>query len=178
MKTFEPTAQGRKSGSQAFTLIEVMMSVVVIAIAVTTIYATIVTAYSMTAISRENLRATQIMLDKMEGVKLYTWNQVTNAGTSSTNFLRTTFTNWFYETNYIGEWNAVGNGVQYVGTVSVGPISTYSNVPYANNMVEVDVNISWNSSGNGWYRGSLTHSRSMSTYVASDGTQPYIYNSN
>src|SRR5579872_2835818 len=89
----------------AFTLLEVMVSVVVIVIAVVTIFLTMSMGFSMTEASRENLRATQIMLDKMEGIRLYNWSQVTNTG-----FITPAFTNWFFETNHIGQVNATGNG--------------------------------------------------------------------
>jgi hypothetical protein len=126
--------------------------------------------FSMTESSRENLRATQIMLDKMEGVRLYNWSQVTNSA-----YLIPSFTNWFYETNNIGEVNAQGNGVLYTGVVQV------VNVPFTNayspNMVAINVTLGWYSSGAGWYGNSLLHTRTMTTYVAMNGMQNYIYNS-
>ncbi|HWF18970.1 MAG TPA: hypothetical protein VG754_06855, partial [Verrucomicrobiae bacterium] len=95
--------RARARSRQAFTLIEVMVAVCVIIVAVTSIFASMSMGFSMTATSRENLRATQIMLDKVEGIRLYNWSQVTNSA-----YLIPAFTNWFYETNNIGDANATG----------------------------------------------------------------------
>ena len=160
-----------KLTQRAFTLLEVMVSVVVIVVAVVTIFLTMSMGFSMTEASRENLRATQIMLDKMEGIRLYNWSQVTNAG-----FIQPAFTNWFYETNHIGQVNATGNGVAYTGLVQVVSFP-YTTAPYANTMVEVDVLLGWDTSGSGWSTASQHHTRSMSTYVALAGMQNYIFNS-
>jgi type II secretory pathway pseudopilin PulG len=164
----ERPAHVRKA--HAFTLIEVMVAVGVIIIAAVTIFATMSMGFSMTKASRENLRATQIMLDKVEGVRLYSWTQVTNSS-----FLVPAFTNWFYETNNIGQVSAAGNGVLYTGLVSVVTVP-FTNA-YSSAMVEVDVVVGWTSAGNGFGGGTNFHTRTMSTYVAQAGMQNYIYNS-
>lgn len=175
MKIVEQTSLRaiRRTRRGGFTLIEVMVSVFVIAIAVSSIFLAMNMGFSMTAASRENLRATQIMLDKMEGVRLYDWAEVTN-----TSFLNPTFTSWFYETNNIGQANAQGYGVQYDGVVQVAPVpASMANNYYSSNMVQVTVTVHWTSAGNGWSYGSNYHTRSMATYVAMNGMQNYIYNS-
>jgi Tfp pilus assembly protein PilV len=162
--------RARARSRQAFTLIEVMVAVGVIIVAVTSIFASMSMGFSMTATSRENLRATQIMLDKVEGIRLYNWSQVTNSA-----YLIPAFTNWFYETNNIGDANATGSGVQYTGVVHV--VSVPFTTSYSSNMVEIDVLLGWCSAGNGWYGATNYHTRSMTTYVAMAGMQNYIYNS-
>ena len=159
-----------KHTQTAFTLLEVMVSVVVIVVTVVTIFMTMSMGFSMTEASRENLRATQIMLDKMEGVRLYNWSQVTNTG-----FITPAFTNWFFETNHIGQFNATGNGVAYTGLVQVVPVP-FTNA-YSSAMVEVDVILGWDTSGSGWATGTQHHTRKMGTYVALAGMQNYIFNS-
>lgn len=173
MKNFNISyVRSRARKQDAFTLLEVMVSVCVIAVAVSTIFASIAMGFSMTEMSRENLRATQIMLDKLEGVRLYNWSQVTNS-----TFLIPSFTNFFFETNNIGDANAKGYGVQYTGLVRVTSVP-FTNSYYSSNMVEVDVLLGWFSAGSGWYGASNLHSRVMTTYVAESGMQPYVYNSN
>lgn len=163
----DPASRGDQ---RAFTLLEVMVSVVVIIVAVVTIFLSMSMGFAMTEASRENLRATQIMLDKMEGVRLYNWSQVTNTG-----FITPAFTNWFFETNHIGQFNAAGNGVAYTGLVQV--VSVPFTNSYSAAMVEVDVILGWDTSGSGWVTGTKHHTRSMSTYVALAGMQNYIFNS-
>jgi len=156
--------QARRRGLGAFSLIECLVAISVIMISFLTIFGSITFGFTVTQLSRENLRATQILLDKMEGVRLYSWDQITNSA-----FLTPTFTNWFYETNNIGQVNAVGNGVLYTGLVSVAqvPFST----SYTNTMVQVTVTVGWTSS-----RQNLVHTRTMKTLVGENGLQPYIYN--
>jgi Tfp pilus assembly protein PilV len=154
----------RRRGTQAFSLIECVVAVSVILIGFVTIFGSMTMGFSITQLSRENLRATQIMLDKMEGVRLYSWTQITNSS-----YLIPAFTNWFFETNNIGASTATGNGVLYTGLVSVGsvPFST----TYSTNMVKVTVSVGWTS-----VQGNLHHTRSVSTLVGSMGLQTYIYN--
>lgn len=151
----------RLRAQAAFSLIEVTVAISVLMVVLVGIFGSMTMGLSVTQISRENLRSTQIMLDKMEGLRLYDWSQVTD-----TNFLMAVFTNWFYETNSIGQSNAMGNGIQYVGTVTVSqwPFNT----AYSNNMRQVTVTV-------GWSDGGINRTRSMSTYVSLSGLQNYIF---
>jgi Tfp pilus assembly protein PilV len=164
MKTNLTNEQQGSRGRLAFTLIEVVVSVSVIMITFVTIFSTMTMGLSITQLSREDLRATQIMLDKMEGVRLYSWDQLTN-----TSFLQPNFTNWFFETNNIGQVSAQGNGVSYTGvvTVAAAPFST----SYSDNLRKVTVTVGWTSS----FR-SLNRTRTMSTMVSQQGMQNYIFN--
>jgi Tfp pilus assembly protein PilV len=165
MKMNLPARERSRRGPSAFSLIEVVVAVSVILVAFLAIFANMTFGLSVTQLSRENLRATQIMLDKMEGVRLYSWSQLTNS-----NFLVPSFTNWFFETNNIGMATASGTGISYTGQVLVAavPFSAF----YTNNMRKVTVNVGW-ASGNA---GNITRTRSMSTFVSQAGMQNYIYN--
>jgi prepilin-type N-terminal cleavage/methylation domain-containing protein len=155
----EDAVRGRPG---AFTLIEVMVAMTIIAVVFVSVFSGMGMGLSVTQLSRENLRATQIMLDKMEGVRLYNWVQLNN-----TNFLIASFTNSFYETNNVGQVTAQGNGVNYTGTVAVAacPISA----SYSTNMRQVTVTV-------GWTSGNIARSRSMSTFVSMMGLQNYVFN--
>jgi len=117
--------------------------------------------------SRENLRATQIMLDKMEGIRLYSPAQLTNAS-----FLLQTFTNWFCETNNIGLPNVQGYGVMYTGSITIAPVNFAAS--YSSNMHQVTVNVGWTSGG----QGNMAHTRSMSTFYANQGLYNYVWTNN
>ena len=75
----------------AFTLSEVIVAVGVLAVSFVSLYAGISAGFAMTQVSRENLRATQIMVEKMEGIRLFNWNQVTES-----NMIPETFTERYY----------------------------------------------------------------------------------
>jgi len=155
--------QASRAAQSAFSLIEVMVGVSIILVVFVTIFAVMTMGLSVTQTSRENLRATQIMLDKMEGVRLYSWTQLNDP-----TFLQSSFTNWFYETNNIGLATAQGSGIQYTGLISVGSVSMSNS--YSANMRLVTVTVGWLTGTN------LTHSRSMSTFSSMNGLQNYIYN--
>jgi hypothetical protein len=155
---FEST---RARAQAAFTFPEVLISTGITLVVFGTIFGSMFTGLAITQITRENLRATQIMVDKLEGVRLYNWSQI-----NDTNFLVGSFTNAFYETNSVGSSTATGTGTIYTGLVSV------LNVPFTNsystNLKQITVTL-------GWASGSLNHTRSMQTYVGQAGMQNYVY---
>jgi len=107
---------------------------------------------------RENSRAVQILLEKMELIRLYNWAQVTRADTNT--YLPATFTAPFFPAG------ANDGGFSYNGTVSITNATISSS--YSNYLRTVTVTVTWTS-------GKVTHSRSMSTFVSQYGLQNYIY---
>ncbi len=164
------TQPGFRGSQSAFSLIEIAVATAVVLVSIAGIFGVMTMGVSISEASRENLRATQIMLDKMEGVRLYSWTQLTNSS-----FLLPSFTNWFYETNNVGLSTASGYGIMYTGTVSVGSVPFTNS--YSSNMAQVTVTVGWSSAGNGWRASTIAHSRSMVTYVSEQGLQNYIFNS-
>src|SRR6266566_7554062 len=69
----------------SFTLAEVMVAVLVVSIAVVSLYTGVSSGFALVTLAREDLRATQILLQRMETVRLYTWSQITDANYFSTN---------------------------------------------------------------------------------------------
>src|SRR4029077_16829338 len=117
----------------AFTLAEVMVAVLGVSIAVVSLYTGISSGFALVKLAREDLRATQIMLQRMEAVRLYTWSQVTDATYFSTN-------------DYAAYYDPSGqtNGSSGMGYTVKTAIST--NTPAANYgpaMRRVTVQVSW-----------------------------------
>lgn len=148
-------------GKAAFTFSEVLISTGIALVVFGTIFGSMFTSLTITQLTRENLRATQIMVDKLEGVRLYNWAQI-----NDTNFLQGAFTNSFYETNSIGSSAATGTGTTFTGLVSVASVP-FSN-SYSTNLRQITVTL-------GWVSGSLSHTRTMQTYVGQAGMQNYVY---
>ena len=69
----------------SFTLAEVLVSVLIVSIGVVSLYTGVSSGFALVKLAREDLRATQIMLQRMEAVRLYTWSQITDATFFSTN---------------------------------------------------------------------------------------------
>ena len=150
----------QRKGESAGTLIEVVVATVIIAIAGAGIIGSINYGMFVAQLARENARATQIILEKLESIRLYNWTQVTNAG-----FVPATFTDVYdpqAPTNF--------QGAIYNGTMTVAdPVFGGSTPSYANNMRQFTVSVTWMTNGR------ITHNRSLSTYVSKDGLQNYVY---
>src|SRR5262249_18019280 len=104
------TSSDRSSGpSVAYTLAEGMISVFILSVMMVSLYAGFYSGFTVVRLSRENLRATQIMVQKTEDVRIYTWKQVTNS-----TFLKPTFVDYY---NPSGTNNNTF-GAYYSGVVS------------------------------------------------------------
>jgi prepilin-type N-terminal cleavage/methylation domain-containing protein len=147
----------RRVNRNAFTLIEVMIAVGVIGIVAAAIIATFNGGFFMMGLARENQRATQVILEKVETIRLYSWSQVNSNG-----FIPSTFTDYYDPQAISGT-----RGIAYSGTLEI------TNFPYAtsyqSNMRQLNVTVSWSGSGN------IRRTRHLSTYIAKDGVQNYVY---
>src|SRR5205809_6800814 len=123
--------QKQKSGATAYTLIEILVATAVLGVTFLSVYGAFSTGFAVIQVARENLRATQILQEKMETIRLYTWDQITNNG-----FIPPTFTAAFYPAG--SQTN--NQGATYQGTVTISavppPLSTAS---YAKDMKMVVV---------------------------------------
>lgn len=162
-----PPAASR--GIRAFSLIESMVAACIVGVLFVSLYGGITAGFGALGSARENLRATQVMIDKMETLRLYSWTQVSTFG-SSTSYIPSTFTESFYPTttNYSDSTvstGATGSGFIYYGTVAVTNSGFSQN--YSNSIKLVTITLNWT---NG-----VARSQSMSTYVGQYGIQNYIY---
>ena len=116
-------------------------------------------------VRRENLRATQIMMQRMETIRLYTWSQLNNTNS----YLKPTFVELY---DPLGQTNQT-SGAIYVGQVDLSMPGTLPPA-YQTNMRAVTVSIYWTN-----YNGTkkIVRSRQAQTYVARYGMQNYIYGS-
>jgi type II secretory pathway pseudopilin PulG len=140
---------------KAFSLIEVTVGMGILGTVVGAVLSGFTSGVFTMKMARENLRATQIMLERMETIRLYNWEEVTTSG-----YLSNTFTA-YYDPNAT---NAPGLSYSGTMTVSDAPI----NSSYSNDMKMFTVTLSWKT-------GSLPRSRSFSTYISRYGMQDYIF---
>src|SRR5439155_14614816 len=77
------------SGTFAYAMIEVIMGVALTGFMFVSLYGGISSSFAVTQLARENLRGTQIMLERMEGIRLYNWDQLCYS-----NMIPATFTNY------------------------------------------------------------------------------------
>jgi prepilin-type N-terminal cleavage/methylation domain-containing protein len=145
-----------------FTLAEVVIAVGILGVSFVSLYAGMSAGFSMTQISRENLRATQIMVEKMEGIRLFNWNQLTVL-----KMVPTEFTTPYYPNARQGQ----SGGTTYSGTISITDLPSMQFTPaksYDDNLRVVTVEVNWMS-------GNIQRSRSMSTLVSKNGLQNYVF---
>jgi prepilin-type N-terminal cleavage/methylation domain-containing protein len=159
MKWLSKSAE-RKSQTSGYTLVEVVVAVFVLAIIAIAFYGALSSGFGMVQTTREDLRATQILMQKMEAVRLCTWSQL-----SSFSFREP------YDP--LGGTNQAG--VVYSGTISNSPATSIAtNSDYYPRMCLVTVTVGWTN-----FNGSRSvgHVRQMQTQVARYGLQNYIWGS-
>ena len=142
--------------SRAFSLIEALVATLVLGISFVSLFAAFSTGFAAVEVSRENLRATQVLLEKLETIRLYSWTQINQSG-----FIPSTFTAPFNPAT-----NATG-GFTFGGTVTItnSPVSE----AYSDDLKLVTVQVNWTSAR-------ITRKATMSTLVSRYGLQNYIYN--
>jgi prepilin-type N-terminal cleavage/methylation domain-containing protein len=142
----------------AFTIIEVIMAIAVLGVLIMALYSGMSTAVFSTRLARENLRATEILLEKMEGIRLYSWDQVLTSG-----YIPTNFTAYYYDD---GNTNGTGSGIIYTGTVTLASCPIAS-VNYTNEIRQLSLTLNWVSGG-------IARNRSLTTLLARYGVQNHI----
>ncbi len=122
-------------------------------------YAGLSSGFGVTQASREDVRATQIMMQQIEAVRLCTWSQLTNY----------TFQQVYDPLAKSGKTA----GTLYAGRVTITNASSIpSTVSYASDMCLVTVSLSW-TNANG--PKPVPHHREMQTQVARYGLQAYVW---
>jgi len=162
----------RLKASLAFSLVEAMMGTLVIGVLFTTLYAGISASFGIIWSARENLRATQIMMDRMEEFRVYKYSWVTNSGNFPSNWSEPYYpTNKYVSQSDINSGATINNdtgGFLYYGTLTVTPNSSFTDVSYTNDLLMITVTLTWT---NGTAR-----NRTMSTIYSRYGMQGYLYN--
>ncbi len=149
------SVSSRSSGG--FALVDALFAMAVAGFMFVALYAGMGFAFRLIKIARENTRATQIMLEKMETLRLYTWTQVTNTGFIPTN----KFTVSYYA------MGGTNSSLLYTGQILIAACPI--NASYADTMRKVTVKLDWSPMG------STNRTRSMSTYVTRNGLQNYVW---
>lgn len=166
MKIRPPKASAPSNRDTAVTLVEVMVAGALVTVFAVALYAGFSSGFTILKAAREDLRATQIMVQRMEAVRLYTWVQLTNPS-----YLPTTFVERYDPSGQTGG----SGGVIYAGrlTVDIPPASSGLPDGYRSNIARMTVQVFWtNRLGR---TNVVVRSRSMQTYAARYGMQNYIF---
>jgi len=153
------TKNGAKAGILGFTLVETIVAVWLGSMMISALYASYAWGFASIGVTRENLRATQILLGRVEALRVCTFSQVSNPTNTPP-----IFTEYFDPQDQAsGAGGTVYSGTTTVAVPSVGSLPE----SYRTNIVLVTLEVSWNS-------GKLKHTKSLQTYVARDGMESYV----
>ncbi len=157
----------RGEGNGGAVLVEILVGLGILIVVLVSLFAGISTSFNVTQVARENLRATQIMLERMETIRLHTWNQLIFS-----NMIPATTTASYYPLALSGE----SSGVTYQVNVAITNAAMNPPTTYGDRMRTINVTVFWtNYYGSTRKTNLLVRSRSMTTYSARDGVQNYIY---
>ena len=134
-----------------------MMAVATGSLMFVTLYLAIAQGVVVVKSCRENLRATQILQERMETIRLYTWEQMNTSG-----FIPATFT-----APYDAASTQSTGGLVYTGTITISAAPMTES--YAGDHKLVTVGLNWASST------TTQHRRQMSTIVSRYGLHNYYY---
>ena len=176
-----PPARSCSLRELAFTLAELLVSVALVSVVVVSLYAGIVQGMVIVDVGRDNMRATQLMVNTMEIVRLYNWDQINSNGYIPTNFVTE-----LYPTNsartavpIIEEQELIQEEIRLIEEVAkenpnrmceVNIAITTPNLgtAYQTNMRQIDITVKWTNQN-------VVRTRTMSSFIAEEGIQKYVY---
>jgi type II secretory pathway pseudopilin PulG len=147
--------KSQQSTESASTLAEVLAAVTVLAICAAGLMGALANGFRTVQFARENQRATQILMEETEMIRLYTWDQVNKPG--------------FIPTSFIAAYDpqsANGGGLNYTGAVAI--TSAPFSASYATNIKQLTLTLNWSSK-------KVARTRTVTTLVSKDGLQNYVY---
>src|SRR5262245_54262821 len=151
-KSQQASTGARRRG---FSILELVVAMALIGLLVLAVYGAITSGMGTIRMARENLRAPQILLEKMEAIRLYNWAQM------NPSFIPPQFI-----ANYELNSGSTNSRILYYGTVELAKANT--GLTYENDLKQVTVRLRWKT-------GAIARTRAMTTYVCSTGIQNYIY---
>ena len=144
----------RKTG---YTLVEVLCAIAVATMAASALFMGFDNGFAIQRTAREDLRATQILIQKTEAIRLMSWQTVTNHANG-----------WSFPDCFSPQ--GTNPGTLYYGTISIS-IPTNMPVAYQTNVRLVTITLNWTN-----FVGTQLqpHSRQMETLSAKYGMQNFL----
>lgn len=143
-----------------YTLVEVMVAAALLGIMLVVFFTGFAQGYLNLNTARQDLRATQILTQKTEAVRLCTWAELTN--------LPPTFVDYYTENT-----STNSDKTTYYGTIFIeNPTNISSGVSYYSKIKLVTIGVTWT---NYVYNRPVPHHRQMQTMAARDGMVNYLY---
>jgi Tfp pilus assembly protein PilV len=134
---------------RGFSLIEIMVAGCILSVSVISLYSAYSFGFSIIRLSQEAVRADQILTQKLETLRVYSWAQTA----PGSGVIPTTFSEQFTT-------GPAARGVVYNGTIAIADVPVSES--YSNTLRQVTVTLNWTSGG-------TSHSRAMTTFIAQNG---------
>jgi len=151
---------GRNS-RRGFSIVEALVATGVLGITCVALLGGLTASVGHVQFGREQNRATQIMMEKLDVVRMYKWSQ-----TKGGSFVTTNFTEYFFPPGVLDNGtNSSSLGTVYNGTVTVADAGI--GLTYNGRMRKVTVSVEWQSGGR-------PVQRQMTTFISKHGLQLYI----
>jgi type II secretory pathway pseudopilin PulG len=143
-------AKQRKTG---FTIVEVVISICILGISAAGLMSSFQYAFLAIKMARENQRATQVMLERSEAIRCFSWDNLDKVPPQTTDYYNP----------------ATQSKPVYTVYTTVAAFSPSGSTPaYAANMKQLKTVVTWTT-------GSIARARTNVTYIAKDGVQNYVY---
>lgn len=155
MKFTGRTRTHQERSTEGFTLPEVMIASTILAICAAGLMLAFASGFKTVALTQDNQRATQVLVEATEIVRLYSWDQLHTPG-----FMPTNFTEYYDPSSH--------SGTVYTGTLALATAPADIPASYRDNIKMLTVTLNWATDG-------LQRERSLTTMIARDGVQNYVY---
>ena len=159
MRTASVIAVTARRRSQGFSLVEAVVGMALLGLVCMALFSGLCNSTFSVHMTRENLRATQVMAEKLDTIRLYSWRQITNEI-----YINEGFTAPLHPPDPLSPPrtnSAVYNGSIYIESAPISEV-------YGKDLRLVTVELKWKT-------GDLERTRSLSTLVSRYGTYKYIY---
>jgi Tfp pilus assembly protein PilV len=148
--------------TRAFTLAEVLVATVMAAVVVTSVYGALTFGLAGVKASRDDLRATQVLVQQLEILRLQPYTS-----------LKSYTTNIYYDPS--NQTNGSGGTCYTISVVTNTPAKSDLAPPGMAAVVYYNTNMLLITATATWTNGSLPQSRSLKTYASQYGIQSYVY---
>ncbi len=138
----------RAGGQPGYTFVEVIVAMWLLMVVGVGLFGAFSFGFSTIKISQEDVRASQILLQKLETLRVYDWSKITNS---------------YFPTNFTVSYSTNG-GVTYDGAIAIDPVPMAES--YSNTLRQVTVSLYWVSTG-------VPRYRVVTTLVSQNGIQTY-----
>jgi type II secretory pathway pseudopilin PulG len=147
-----------------FSLLETCVGMAVVGVTFSALYSGMTFGIGNVQRARETLRATQVMAEKLDTIRLYTYDKIATPG-----YVPGTFTAPFAPVvSGLSALGVTNTGFTYHGTVTIDTNLSGVSGTYKKDLLQVTVDLAWTNQG-------APRAASMSTFVARNGLQTYVY---